>query len=111
MKISRTISGPRKHTSFSRGQELAKARIVVEKIFSNKDKQLIKYVLLVARLKSRGNDLFIARIKKFSDRAIAKASSSIDKRALSDKIRMINLYFYNLDPNEAQRFIEKFERY
>jgi hypothetical protein len=95
--IFRTRDAP-----FSYGQELRKAQNVVEKVIKNGNRTLIKYIKVVAKLRTRGNDLFVARIKKISDLVIENQTK--------EKIRMINLYFYNLDPSGAQRFIEKFER-
>jgi len=96
--ISRTRDAP-----FSYGQELTKARKIVEETIKNgKNRTLIKYIKVVARLRNRGNDLFVARIKKISDLVIENQAK--------ETIRMINLYFYNLDPSGAQRFIERFDR-
>lgn len=111
--VVRTISGPGKHTSFSRGQELAKARAIVEKTINDGNETLIGYILAVAGLKSKGNDFFVKKIKKLSDKAIKamrQVSAPIDKRVLRDRVRMINLhFFYNLDSSGAERFIEKFQ--
>jgi hypothetical protein len=93
--IFRTRDAP-----FSYGQELRKARTIVEETIKNgKNRTLIKYIKVVAKLRTRGNDLFVARIKRISDLVIENQTK--------EKIRMINLYFYNLDPSGAKRFIER----
>jgi hypothetical protein len=95
-----------KQTPFSPSQELAKAKKVVEGIFNNKNRELIRYIKDIAELRIRGKNSFVAGIKKISDLAMEKVRVSEDK----DKRRMINLYFNNLDSGEIERFIERFRK-
>lgn len=99
----RTISRAR-DAPFSYGQELRKAQTIVEETIKNgKNRTLIKYIKVVAKLRTRGSNLFVARIKRISDLVIENQTK--------EKIRMINLYFYNLDQRGAERFIEKFQSF
>ena len=107
MGIKHTISGTRRNTPLTYGQELARARKTVESILRLRgnmrgNKQLIKYIESVAKLKARGEDLSIPRLKEVSDKIIVQVEWRI--------IRFINLYLNSLSPTEARRFIkEKFE--
>jgi len=101
MRIRRTISGPKRNAASTYGQELSVAKSVVESIFSSKNKQLMKYILSVARLKIRGDDFFTTKIKKLADRAMIKGG------VLMEKTRRINLYVYNLDLVSTQDLIDK----
>ena len=101
MRIRHTISGPKRKTPSTYGQELSAAKSVVESIFSSKNKQLMKYILSVARLKIRGDDFFTTKIKKLSDKVIIKGG------ILMEKTRRINLYVYNLDLVSTQGLIDK----
>jgi len=104
MGIKHTISGP-KDTSSTYGQELTRAQAVVEKTLENgknsKNKQLIKYILSVAKLKIRGDDFFATKIKKLSDRTMIKGG------VLMEKARRINLYIYNQDLTSVRKLIDK----
>jgi hypothetical protein len=102
VRIQRTISGPRKDTSFSYGRELAKARSVVEKIINDGDRKLIKYILSVAKPKIKSDDLFVTKIKKTYGKMVKSGASA-------EKVRMINMYINNLGPDGAKRFIGRFQ--
>lgn len=82
------------------GQEIARAKNVVESTFNSKNKPLIEYILSVTNLKIRGDDYFAANIKELSDRAMTKGFSV-------EKIRGINLYINCLGLNSAKQFIQK----
>jgi len=102
MRIGRTISGPKKDTSSTYGQQLKTARNTVENILSSQNKQWIKYVLTVAKLKIRGDD-FIT-LKKISDRGV------IELKIPMEKMRLINIHINDLDPNGAKVLVEKSQR-
>ncbi len=101
MRIKRTISGPKRNTPSTYGQELSMAKNVVESTLSSKNKQLIEYILSVAKLKIRGDNFFATKIKKLSDRVM------INGGVLMKKTRRINLYIYNMDLRSTQELIDK----
>jgi len=91
----------RKHQISSYTQQFSMAQTVVKNLIESKNKGQIKYVLSVAELKSKSDDLFVKKIKKLSDRAIMKLGIS------AEKTRMANLHIYNLEVNGVQRLINK----
>jgi len=91
----------RKHQISSCNQQFSMAQTVVKNLIESKNKGQVEYILSVAKLKSKSNDLFAKKIKKLSDRAIAKLGIS------AERIRMANLHIYNLDSNGAQRLINE----
>lgn len=104
MGIKHGILGPKKDTPFSRGRELREARKITHDLISMGGNIWQRYVRILIKLKIRENDLFVSRIKKISDLMIKRMGMGVQR-----KIRMINLFVYNLDPSEAKRFIEKIE--
>ena len=88
MRIRHTISGPKRKTPSTYGQELSAAKSVVESIFSSKNKQLMKYILSVARLKIRGDDFFTTKIKKLADRAMIKGGCFNRKNEKNKSLRL-----------------------
>jgi len=106
MRIKRGILGHRKDAPFSRGRELREARRITHDLISMSGNIWQRYVRILIKLKIRGNDLFVSRIEKISDLLIKGMGTGVQ-----EKIRMINLFVYNLDPSEAKRFIEKFGRF
>ena len=101
MRIKRTISGPKRSTPSTYGQEIAIAKSEVESILSSKNKQLIEYILSVAKLKIKGDNFFTTKIKKLADRTMIKGG------VLMGKTRRINLYIYNSDLRSVQKLIDK----
>lgn len=101
MGIKHGILGPKRNTPTTYGQELAIAKSVVDSIISSKNKQLMGYILSVAKLKIRGDNFFATKIKKLVDRAMIKGG------VLMEKTRRINLYIYNLDLRSVQELINK----
>lgn len=77
------------------------AKTVVRNIIESKNKEQVEYILSVAKLKNKSDDLFVKKIKKLSDRAIAKSGIS------AERIRMANLHIYNLGLKGAQRLINE----
>jgi len=104
VKISRTISGSKRNASSTYGQEMAKSRNVLEKVLKKKDDQQMKYVLSVAKLKAEGKDLTVVKLKKLLNDVTLKEG------VILKKIQSINLYLNSLMPDEAERFIDKFQR-
>jgi len=105
MRIKRGILGPRKNIPFSRGRELKEARRITHDLIDMGGNIWQRYVRVLIKLKIRGNDSFVSRIEKISDLLIKEMGTGV-----KEKIRMINLFVYNLDPSEAKRFIKKIER-
>jgi len=105
VKISRTISGPRRNASSTYGQEIARSKEMLENVLKAKNEQQIEYVLSVAKIKAKGEDLSIVKLKKLFCGARLKG------KMVLDKMRLINLYLNNLMPEEAKRFIDKFQRH
>jgi len=103
VKISRTISGSKRNAS-SYGQEMARSKGMLEKVLKEKNKRQMNYVLSVARIKAKGEDLSIVKLKKLFCKAKVKGKMALDK------MRLINLYLNSLMPDEAKRFIDKFQR-
>jgi len=109
MKIKRTISGPRKYSFPTYGQELKLAKTTVESIMmKRKDMQCIKYIqyFAKAKLKIRGDNLSIAQIKKISDKAMAKLKIP---KIPTEKIRNINMHILNLSAEGIKEVIEKLQ--
>jgi hypothetical protein len=104
MRIKRTISGPRKHSFSTYGQEITKSRNVLEKVLKEKNDQQMKYVLSVAKLKAKGKDLTIVKLKKLLN------DITLKEGVIPKKMQSINLYLNSLMPDEAKRFIEKFTK-
>jgi len=91
----------KKHQISSYNQQFSIAKTVVKNIIESKNKEQVEYILSVAKLKSKSDDLFAKKIKKLSDRAIAKLGIS------AERVRRANLHIYNLDSNGAQRLINE----
>jgi hypothetical protein len=104
MEIKRTISGPRKHPFPTYGQEITKSKNVLEKVLKEKNDQQMEYVLSVAKLKAQGKDLTVVKLKKLLNKAMLKEG------VILKKMQSINLYLNSLMPDEAERFIERFEK-
>jgi len=103
MRIGRTISGPRKDTSSTYGQEIARSRKVLGNVLKEKNKQQMKYVLSVAKLRAQGRDLSVGKLKELFNKAILKGEMTLEQ------MRLLNLYLNSLMPEEAKRFIERFQ--
>ena len=104
MEIKRGILGPKKNPPYTYGQEIHRSRNVLNGILKEKNKQEMRYILSVAELKAKGEDLSIVTLKKLFDKAMLKGD------VVLKKMRFVNFYLNSLMPKEAKRFIEKFER-
>jgi len=98
VKISRTISGPRRNAS-SYGQEIDRSKKILENILKTKDEQQIEYILSVAKIKARGGDLTVVKLKKLLDKAMLK------EEVVLNKMQLVNLYLNSFMPEQAKRFI------
>jgi hypothetical protein len=101
----RGISGEKRNTPLSDGQELKKAQSVVEKIMSDgKNRKLIDYILFFAneRLKINGGNLSIAQLKKISDEAMVKLK-------IPKIPREINMHILNLSIEGVKKVIERLQ--
>lgn len=105
MIIKRTISGSKRNTSTTYKQEINRSKKVLENVLKEKNKQQMEYVLSVAELKAKGEDLSIVKLKKLFNKAIVKEEVAQNK----ERMRLINFYLNSLGRKEAQKFIEKFE--
>jgi hypothetical protein len=103
MKIKHGILGPKRNTHSTYGQEIDKSRNVLEGILKEKNEQEMRYVLSVAELKSKGEDLSIVKLKELFDKAMLKGD------VVLAKMRFVNFYLNSFMPKEAKRFIEKFK--
>jgi len=103
VRISRTISGSKRNTS-SYKQEMARSKEMLEKVLKERKDQEIKYILSVVKLKAQGKDLTVVKLKKLLNDAQLKDS------VILRKMRLINFYLNSLLPDEAKRFIDKFQR-
>jgi len=104
--IRYTISGSRKNTFSTYGQEILKSRKTLESTLKEKNGRWMKYVLAVAEVKAKGEDLSITELKKFFSEA--KLNGLNGEVALNlKKMKHINFYLNSLLPKEAQKFIEK----
>jgi len=103
VRISRTISGSKRNAS-SYGQEMARSKEMLEKVLKERNDQQIKYVLSVAKLKAQGKDLTVVKLKKLLN------DVSLKEGVILKKMQSINLYLNSLMPDEAKRFIERFEK-
>lgn len=104
MKIRHTISGPRRNTSSTYGQEIARSKKTLENALKEKNKQQMKYILSVAELKAKGKNLSLAKLKKLLNNSKLRGEMALEK------IRLINLYLNNLSSEQAKRFIKEFEK-
>jgi len=106
MRIKHTISGTRSASS-TYAQVMAKSKEVLVNVLKEKNEQQMMYVLSVAELKAKGEDLTIVKLKKLFDDAMVKGEVALEKMS-QEKMRLINFYLNSLMPKEAQRFIERF---
>ncbi|MHA1703762.1 MAG: hypothetical protein ACTSWK_16015, partial [Promethearchaeota archaeon] len=88
----------------SYGQEMARSKEMLEKVLKERNDQQIKYVLSVAKLKAQGKDLTVVKLKKLLNDVPLKEG------VILKKMQSINLYLNSLMPDEAKRFINKFQR-
>jgi hypothetical protein len=102
--VMRGILGSRKNTSSTYGQEMDRSKKTLEKVLKENNEQQMMYVLSVAALKAKGEDLSITTLKRLFNKARLK------KEVVLKKMRPVTFYLNSLMPEEAQRFIEKFER-
>jgi len=103
MGIKHGILGPKRNSPATYGQEIDRSKNVLEGILKEKNKQQMKYVLSVAELKAKGEDLSIVKLKKLFDKAMLKGEVTLKK------MRFVNFYLNSFMPEQAKRFIEKFE--
>ena len=101
--IRYTISGSRKNTFSTYGQEILKSRKTLESTLKEKNGRWMKYVLAVAEVKAKGEDLSITELKKFFSEAKLNGEVALNLK----KMKHINFYLNSLLPKEAQKFIEK----
>jgi len=98
VKISRTISGSKRNAS-SYGQEMNRSKKVLENILKEKNELQMKYILSVAELKAKGEDLTVVKLKKLLDKAMLK------EEVVLNKMQLVNLYLNSFIPEQAKRFI------
>jgi len=104
MGIKHGILGPKRNASSTYGQEIVKSKKVLENVLKEKNEQQMEYVLSVAKLKAQGKDLTVVKLRKLFDEAMLKGE------VVLKKMQSINFYLNNFMPDEAKRFIEKFEK-
>jgi len=98
VKISRTISGSKRNAS-SYGQEIARSKEMLENVLKAKNEQQIEYILSVAKIKAKGEDLTVVKLKKLLDKAMLK------EEVVLNKMQLVNLYLNSFMPEQAKRFI------
>lgn len=107
MKIRHTISGPKRNSTY--GQEMTKSREILENILREENKQWLEYILAIAKIKEKGDDLSIGKVREICDKV--GLTDELKKEMVLNKNKMrVNLYLNSLSPPEAKKLIEEINR-
>ena len=102
MGIKHAISRLKRDTSSTYSEAIVNSKKVLDNLFAEKDERQIRYVLSVAALRAKGEDLSVVKLKKLFNTAGLKGE------VVLRRMRLVNFYINSLMSKEAKRFIEKF---